>query len=59
MGCANHEISEELVYRVQPLLYCFTKKDLLGTSARPFLRISRCPLGIEWNTSSLWLTRQE
>ena len=33
--------------------------DLLGSSKPPFLRTSRAPLGIGWNTSSLWLTRLE
>ena len=31
----------------------------LGSSAPPFLRTTRAPLEIGWNTSSLWLTRQE
>ena len=36
---------------------CFMEDDLLGSSKPPFLGTSRVPLGIGWNTSSLWLTR--
>ena len=36
---------------------CFMEDDLPCSSKHPFLRTSRAPLGIGWNTSSQWLTR--
>ena len=43
--------------QVSPPTSCFMEDDLLGSSKPPFLRTSRGPLGIGWNTSSLWLSR--